>query len=138
MKEQLKLLLIHDEAEVNHAYQDSEGYWTIGVGHLIDKRKGGKISHAAIMFILDEDIEDVLFDCRSNFPWFDGLTDDRKVVIASMVFNLGLAGFKGFKKTIALIQAGDYYKASYEMLRSKWADQVGIRAIRLSEMMRNG
>lgn len=27
-----------DEGRVPHAYQDHLGYWTIGVGHLVDKR----------------------------------------------------------------------------------------------------
>ena len=33
----IALLSLH-EGRVEHAYQDSLGYWTIGVGHLIDKR----------------------------------------------------------------------------------------------------
>jgi lysozyme len=36
--------LRRDEGEVLHAYQDKYGYWTIGVGRLIDARKGGGIS----------------------------------------------------------------------------------------------
>ncbi len=38
--------LRRDEGEVLHAYQDSLGYWTIGIGVLIDKRKGGGITKA--------------------------------------------------------------------------------------------
>lgn len=37
----LASLLTSDEGRVPHAYQDHLGYWTIGVGHLIDRRKGG-------------------------------------------------------------------------------------------------
>ena len=33
--------LRRNEGEVLHAYQDHLGFWTIGVGRLIDKRKGG-------------------------------------------------------------------------------------------------
>ena len=32
----LKARLRLEEGEVLHAYQDSLGWWTIGVGHLID------------------------------------------------------------------------------------------------------
>ena len=28
------------EGRVPHAYQDHKGFWTIGVGHLIDERRG--------------------------------------------------------------------------------------------------
>ena len=55
-----------------------------------------------------------------------------------MAFNLGVNGLLGFRKTLALIEAGDYTKASVEMLDSKWARQVKGRATRLSEQMRTG
>lgn len=38
----LKKQLIRDEGDVPYAYQDSLGYWTIGAGFLIDKRKQNK------------------------------------------------------------------------------------------------
>jgi lysozyme len=59
-------------------------------------------------------------------------------VILSMIFNLGAAGFAGFKNTIASIAAGNYEDAASRMLRSKWASQTGNRAIRLAQMMRTG
>jgi len=138
MIEKLKQLLIRHEAEVNHAYEDSEGWLTIGVGHLIDERKGGKISHAASMFILDEDIAEVMGQCDRAFDWYDELDETRKIVVLNMVFNLGINSFKKFKKTIHYIDIENYELASEEMLASKWARQVGIRAIELSEMMKNG
>ncbi len=138
MIDELKKMLIRDEAEVNHAYQDSEGYWTIGVGHLIDKRKGGKISHKISMLILDDDVAEAIGQCDRAFDWFDGLDEARKIVILNMVFNLGLDGFKAFKKTIYFINIGDYAEASIEMLDSKWSHQVGVRAARLSTIMKTG
>jgi len=138
MIEKLKQLLIKHEAEVNHAYQDSEGYWTIGVGHLIDERKGGKISHKISMLILDDDINEKLGQCDRAFDWFDDLDETRKIVILNMAFNLGVDGFKKFKKTIAYIEHGEYEAASIEMLDSAWKIQVGKRANELSEMMKNG
>ena len=138
MIKELKKLLIKHEDEVNHVYPDSEGWWTIGVGHLVDKRKGGKISHNAAMFILDEDIAEVIGQCDRAFDWFDDLDEVRKIVILNMVFNLGLDGFKDFKKTIQYIDNENYNEASIEMLDSKWASQVGRRAAELSEMMKNG
>jgi lysozyme len=55
-----------------------------------------------------------------------------------MIFNLGLSGFLNFKKMIAALGAGDYELASKEMLNSKWAKQVRLRSISLSNMMRKG
>jgi lysozyme len=43
-----------------------------------------------------------------------------------------------FTKTVALIKTGDYAQAADAMLKSKWAAQVGQRAVELSEQMRTG
>lgn len=137
MIEELQKMLIRHEGEVNHAYQDSEGYWTIGVGRLIDKRKGGGITHDEAMYLLGNDIANTVEQCIT-FHWFGSLSDNRKLVIANMVFNMGLPTFKQFKKTIKYIEDGRYDKAAMEMLSSRWADQVGKRATELSDLMRNG
>ena len=55
-----------------------------------------------------------------------------------MLFNLGLPRLKTFKKFLAACEAGDFDLASVEMLDSKWASQVGNRAIELSEQMKAG
>jgi lysozyme len=55
-----------------------------------------------------------------------------------MIFNLGPKGFAGFKNTIASIARGDYADAASRMLQSKWATQVGNRAVRLAAAMRTG
>jgi len=115
-------------------YQDSEGCLTIGFGRYIEK-KG--ISAVEAEFMLREDVHAAVHECES-FDWFSQLNDPRQVVIVSMVFNLGFAGFKEFKKTIAYLESGDYYRASIEMLDSKWATQVGQRSKELSTMLRTG
>ena len=45
-------LLIAEEGEKLSAYQDSMGFWTIGVGRLIDARKGGGISQEESRYLL--------------------------------------------------------------------------------------
>lgn len=137
MSEKLRKLLIQDEGEVNHAYQDSEGYWTIGVGRLIDKRKGGGISHDEAMLLLDHDIEKATRGAQT-FNWFYSLNVARQAVVISMIFNMGLPTFSRFRKTIEYISLGEYQEAGDEMLDSLWAEQVGPRAWRLSQMMRSG
>jgi lysozyme len=57
-------------------------------------------------------------------------------VLANLCFNLGLAGLLGFRQTLALLQAGRYAEAAAELLRSKWAGQVGARAERLAQRLR--
>jgi lysozyme len=136
--ERLRKQLKHDEGVVPHAYQDSEGWWTIGVGRLIDERKGGKISPKEIEYLLDNDIERVRISLEKEWNWFVDLNDARQEVLANMCFNLGLAGLKKFKLMIAAIERQDWADAAREMLDSKWSTQVGDRAVRLSEAMRTG
>jgi len=135
----LKDLLIKHEGEILHAYQDSapEKFWTIGVGHLIDKRRGGGIPHEIAMLLLDMDIAKVTAHAR-QFAWFDTLDSVRQDVIINMIFNLGPNGLTGFKKMMVALELGDHQEAAAQMLDSKWAGQVKGRATELAEMMRTG
>lgn len=137
MIDNIKDLIIRHEGTVPYAYQDSLGYWTIGVGHLIDKRRGGKLSSAIIEAILLEDIDEVK---RSLPAWIspDTLGDVRYAVLVDMGFNLGIVGLLSFTRTLDLIKQGKYAEASVAMGESKWAKQVGPRASRLRKMMETG
>ena len=115
-------------------YLDTEDKWTIGFGRNLSDNG---ISQYEAELMLVSDIEDVYRDL-SCFKWISDLNPAREAVIVDMVYNLGINRFKGFKKTIAHIAVGDYYLASIEMLDSKWARQVGHRAIELSHMMKTG
>lgn len=130
--------LRRDEGVVPHAYQDSLGYWTIGVGRLIDKRKGGRLRDEEIDFLLMNDIAETEEELDATIPWWSTLSDARQRVLISMAFNLGIKGLLGFKNTLAMVKAGDYVGAAEGMLNSKWAKQVGDRAVRLSKMMKEG
>lgn len=140
-KDQESLLideLIRDEGEILHAYTDSLGYITIGVGRLIDKRRGGGISKEESRYLLSNDIKAKSHDLDKRLPWWRDLSPVRQRVLLNMAFNLGIGGLLGFKNTLAAIREGDYERAERSMLASKWAKQVGMRANRLAEMMRKG
>lgn len=138
MIEQLTRQLRRDEGVRAHLYFDSEGYATIGVGRLIDARRGGGLRESEIDYLLANDIEEAVAALRDRLPWFDSLNEARQGVLANMAFNLGVDGLLGFKRTLALVERGEHDAASVEMLDSKWARQVGRRADRLSEQMRTG
>jgi lysozyme len=130
--------LIRDEGDIPHAYQDSLGYWTIGVGRLIDGRKGGGLSKEERMFLLDNDIKAKSAELFERIPWATKLDDARQGVLLNMAFNLGVPGLLKFKNTLAMVHAGEYEAAAKAMLQSLWAKQVGARATRLAEQMRTG
>lgn len=127
-----------DEGTVEHAYMDSEGFWTIGVGRLIDKRRGGHLRHDEINLMLDNDIAAAEQDARVLFPSFEDLSDNRRAVLVNMSFNLGRERLAGFNDMRAAIANADFERAAKEMLDSKWATQVGARAQRLAKLMHDG
>jgi lysozyme len=53
-----------------------------------------------------------------------------------MAFNLGRARLGKFVRFLGAVHLGHWDEAAEEMMQSKWATQVGQRAITLSKMMR--
>ncbi len=128
-------MLIRHEDLKTKPYRCTAGKLTIGVGRNLEDNG---IREVEAYFMLDNDIDEVTYNLKSKYDWFERLNDVRKAVVIDMAFNLGIPRFGAFKKTISLIESEDFDGASKEMLRSKWAVQVGYRAKELSEMMRSG
>jgi len=128
-----------DEGERACVYQDHLGFWTIGVGRLVDGRKpGAGLRPEEISFLLNNDIDDRIDALTRRLPWFQNLDDARKGVLLNMAFQLGIDGLLGFANTLRLVMEGKYENAASAMLESKWAQQTPQRAKRLSDQMRTG
>lgn len=134
----LKQELIHDEGLVSHAYQDHLGFWTIGVGRLIDERRGGGITKEEAEYLLENDIGRVTIALRKKIKGFDLLSDTRQRALINMAFQLGVNGLMGFGRMLWAIERGDFDMAYVEALDSKWAHQTPKRAKRVSEMIKHG
>lgn len=127
--------LKRDEGVRLKPYRDTVAKLTIGVGRNLDDVG---ISEAEADFLLASDIKRTVEDLASRLPWWSTLDEVRQRVLCNMAFNLGIGGLCAFVNTLNAVKAGDYDKAATEMLNSKWAKQVGARAVRLSAMMRTG
>jgi len=138
LKAELTAQLRRDEDEVLHAYPDHLGFLTIGVGRLIDKRKGGGITPEESAYLLNNDIDKRQAELLRRAPWMANLDPVRFGALLNMAFQLGVDGLLGFTNTLALIHAGDYPGAAAGMLNSKWAGQTPARAERLSKQILTG
>lgn len=130
--------LVRDEGEVLHAYRDHLGYWTIGVGVLIDERKGGGITRDESRLLLANRLAERAAKLDCHIPWWRSLGNVRQRVLLNMSYQLGVAGLLKFKSTLAAVQRGDYAAARQGMLNSLWARQTPGRAKLLADAMRDG
>jgi lysozyme len=134
LKEQLK----RDEGVVRYAYEDTLGYLTIGVGRLIDDRRGGGLSPSEIDYLLNNDIAEKTAQVLEALPWAKDLTEPRLAVLINMAFQMGIRGLLGFPGMLGAVRTGDYKAAAEHMLDSKWEQQTSTRAHRLADQMESG
>lgn len=132
--------LERDEGRVLHAYTDSLGFWTIGIGRLIDKRKNGGITNAEADYLKMNDIAKVKRELDATLPWWRGLDPVRQRVIQNLAFNLGTPGLvQKWPNTVEMIRTGNYAGAAEAMRTNRvWIGQVGDRGRRLATMMQTG
>lgn len=130
--------LTRDEGVRYSAYQDHLGYWTIGVGRLIDSRRGGRLSPSEVQLLLRNDIELALADI-SDEPWFLACnTDNRRRALVNMRFQLGGSGLRSFRNSLRMIEEQRWAAAGVNLRRSKWYNQTTARAERVIRMIENG
>ena len=134
----LKQQLIRDEGSVSHAYEDSLGFLTIGVGRLIDSRRGGGLAPDEIEYLLTNDVIKKSRQVLAALPWASKLSETRRAVLINMAFQLGIGGLLKFKRALGSIEDGQYKEASMEMLDSLWAKQTFGRAARMAKQMETG
>ncbi len=141
-----------EEGRRNEPYKDSEGHWTIGIGHLIDPRKGGslppwaqaeldatgRLSDASVDRIFEDDLGSATRQIERNIPWALMLDDVRYLVLVDMCFQMGIGGLLGFENTLRHVREGNYDQAATNMKASLWRRQTPNRANRRIEEMRSG
>lgn len=136
LREQLKI----DEGVKYEIYNDHLGYPTFGIGHLITeadeeygKPVGTPVSEERVNAVFDSDVEIYISEAKKVFPNLDSLPAEAQEVIVNMCFNMGAPRLSKFKKFIAAVNESNWVTAGVEMLDSRWAKQVGNRAIRLRD-----
>lgn len=129
-------------------YKCPAGYDTIGYGRNIESHplskeereqlQNGEISKEVAMEWLKKDLEQRYY-LACDFAWFRDLDNTARAgAVVDMIYNLGLSGFKKFKKFIESMNKRDYIKAVMELEDSAWFNQVGRRAKEISKMIQLG
>lgn len=143
--DKLREELTFDEGCIDKIYLDHLNYPTFGIGHLIletdpehGQEVGTPVSEERIKECFEKDIQNVFEDLDRNMPWWRDLPSDLVLVMANMSFNLGINRLMKFKNFLSAMQNNDWDKAAVEMLDSRWAIQVGPRAIRLKDRVLKG
>ena len=139
LREELEI----DEGRVDAIYLDHLGYPTFGIGHLItssdpehDNPVGTFISDLRVVEAFKDDVQSVLSDCEKLYVQFEHLPEEVQLIIANMMFNMGLTRLSKFKGMKRGVDNRDWNDAADEMVDSAWYRQVTNRAERLVKRMR--
>jgi len=124
------------EGTVLHAYPDHLGYWTIGVGRMIDERRGGGISEAEAEHLLANDIDRIAARLQHE-AGFRNSPSEVKRALVNMAFQMGIKGLLGFTNMWRALEQHDYETAATEALDSKWANQTPTRANEVADWIRS-
>lgn len=126
------------------AYRCPAGALTIGWGHNLDASpvaglgEGASLDDAQAEALLRQDVREAARALDARLPWWRGLDEVRAGVLLDMAFNMGAARLCGFCRTLEAVREGRFADAAAAMLDSRWASQVGRRAVELAAMMRSG
>lgn len=157
----LEKMLINDEGIRVNVYWDTEGYPTIGIGHLIihertknmtkinevlSKHVGrtvtnNRISQEECSQLFAKDVSTVRSEIRRSakvYAVYSQLDSIRKMAIENMVFQMGVGGVAEFNKALAFMALKKWQDAHKEMLNSAWARQTPGRANRVARVIQFG
>lgn len=133
--EKLKKILIQHEGLRLKKYKCSKGKWTLGVGWNLDNKlpsdiaqyflEHGEITEDMAMRMLDLSLARAIIEAKVMFPQFRSFSDNRQHAIVDLLFNMGMARFSKFRKTVAAIKAGDWDTAALEVVDSEYYRELG-------------
>ena len=131
-----QMIKVHEGLRLDK-YIDSEGYPTIGYGHLIESGEPmpDRITQQRADSLFDDDYKHHK-DAASKIPGYENASGQQKAALIDLTFNMGPAwanGFPAFKRAFA---AGDYNKAADELIDSQWYGQVGRRGPTIVNLIR--
>tara|TARA_R100001440_G_scaffold26368_1_gene42913 strand:- start:9095 stop:9535 length:441 start_codon:yes stop_codon:yes gene_type:complete len=139
--EELKEHIKYEEGIKYEIYNDSLGYKTFGVGHLVrasdpenDMEVGTEVSKERVDECFDVDLQIAINDAETFCEQMQ-VDENVKECVTHMVFQLGLPRLNKFKNFKQALLDGDIKTAQAEMKDSLWYRQTTNRAERLIEKL---
>jgi lysozyme len=118
-----------------YPYQCTADVLTIGIGRAIGTRG---ITKDEALYMLKTDIEIITNELNANFPWWKDMSENRRLALADLAFNLGMPKLKAFKRCLAHMEEGNYPESAIELLDSNYARQLPARSQRNADLIREG
>jgi|TARA_B100001094_G_C18123527_1_gene768177 lysozyme len=116
-------------------YKCTANKLTIGIGRNLEDVG---ISEEEAEMLLQNDIQEAKYQLLTKFPWMSELDEVRLAALINFTFNVGIGTVSKFVNAMALLKDGSYDMAADEFLNSRWAKQVGQRAIEVTDQIRTG
>ncbi len=135
-------LIKYFEGYRDEPYLCPEGYWTVGWGHKLEHGETylmdnmpRNLREVWIDGTFSRDLAEAKYYAAQHTPNWETLDYPRKAVLISMVYQLGITKYIGFKEMHHALASNNYTRAANEMLDSRWAMQTGERAWHHAKVM---
>ena len=107
-------------------YHCTSGKLTIGVGRNLDDRG---ITEDEAMILLANDIKIVQEELLDRWEWMSDLPPRAQMVVMDLAFNMGVPAISNFQNMLRDLKDSNWEGAAINLLDSRYAKQVGRRAI---------
>lgn len=157
----IEKMLKQDEGIRTRWYTDSEGYPTIGIGHLLIREKtrdtakinaaiskavgrevtNGTITAEEVSTLFAQDLAKVRSDIQRTAnvrEVYVNLNRPRQMAIENMSFQMGVGGVAKFTNTLKAMKNEDWQAAYNGLRNSLWASQTPGRSSRVSKIVLTG
>jgi lysozyme len=130
--------LKRDEGNRLTSYVDTEGNWTIGIGHKLGTSRkfcGLTWTQAQVDDQFQKDLAAATEGIETALPWFSDLEPLRQDCLINMAFNLGVHGLLSFVQFLSFCHQGEWAQAVADVKRTPWYSQAKGRAVRICEQL---
>ncbi|KAN0018434.1 hypothetical protein ACTFIU_011050 [Dictyostelium citrinum] len=164
MVSSLKDMIKYDEGEKLDMYKDTQGYYSIGIGHLITRIKernvaikvledqlGHKVkmnsknepqitsSESESLFEKDLTVATKSIESNSTLSTiYSKLDPIRQMALMNMVFQMGVHNVLTLKMSLKLIEEKKWVEAAKELKNSDWNRQTPDRSNRVISVIETG